>query len=128
MGGNESDMARVKARVEADGSVWQQRPGQPWERVEPRSDWAKVDATMEGEIARQAKVDETEAAAAAACWARRVRRRIGLSQSEFARRIGVPVETVRDWERGRSAPEGAARTLLRLIDRMPEAALAALAA
>ena len=121
-------MAKVKARVEPDGGVWQQRPGHAWERVKPRADWAMVDATSERDITRQAEADESEAAEAAAAWARRVRRRIGLSQSEFARRIGVPVETVRDWERGRCAPEGTARALLRVIDSMPEAALAALAA
>jgi DNA-binding transcriptional regulator YiaG len=36
----------------------------------------------------------------------------------------MPVATVRDWERGKLFPEGAARVLLRLIDQVPEAALA----
>ena len=57
----------------------------------------------------------------AAAWARRVRRRLGLSQTDFARRVHVPVATVRDWEQGKRAPRGPARALLRLIDRAPGA-------
>ncbi len=48
----------------------------------------------------------------------------GLSQAEFAQRIGIPVATVRGWEQGKLLPQGAARALLRVIDRVPEAVLA----
>jgi len=120
-------MVKVRARLEADGTVSIRQNGR-WERVEPRTDWSGVDATTEAEIAAQIAQDDAEAAADAAAWARRVRRRVGLSQVEFARRIGVPVTTVREWERGTAAPQGTARALLRLIDRVPEAALAVLAA
>jgi putative transcriptional regulator len=120
-------MAKVTARLEPDGTVLVKQNGQ-WQRVEPRVDWSRVDATTEEEIAAQIAEDEAEAARDAAAWARRVRRRLGLSQTEFARRIDVPLVVVRRWERGDAFPEGAARTLLRLIDRAPEAALAVLAA
>ena len=70
------------------------------------------------------KLDDAEAAKDAAAWVRRVRRRAGLSQAEFARRIGLSVVTVRGWEQGKLAPQGAARALLRVIDRVPEAVLA----
>jgi putative transcriptional regulator len=120
-------MARVKARLEADGTVSIRKDGR-WEPTEPRTDWNRVDATTEVEIAEQIAEDDAEAVADAAAWARRVRRRVGLSQVEFARRIGVPLATVRRWERGEAMPEGAARTLLRLLDRVPEAALAVRAA
>ena len=43
-----------------------------------------------------------------------------------AKRIGVPVDTVRNWEQGKRAPQGPARALLRIIDRAPEVALSAL--
>ncbi len=121
-------MAKVQARLDADGTVTVRRAPGGWERVERRVDWARVDVTTEAEIARQAAEDEAEVAKDAAAWARRVRRRTGLSQAEFARRIGVSGTAVRDWERGKRLPQGAARALLRVIDRMPEAALAALAA
>jgi putative transcriptional regulator len=89
-----------------------------------RTDWARVDATTEVEIERQAASDDAEAAKGAAAWVRRVRRRAGLSQAEFAQGIGVFVATVRDWERGKLFPQGTARALLRVIDRVPEAVLA----
>jgi putative transcriptional regulator len=59
-------------------------------------------------------------------FARQVRARCGLTQAAFAERIEVPIETVRNWEQGKRAPRGPARALLKLIDRAPEAAFAAL--
>jgi putative transcriptional regulator len=92
----------------------------------PQIDWARIDATTEKEIATQAAEDEADAKREATAYARRVRRKIGLSQVAFARQIGVPVDTVRNWEQGKRAPQGPARALLRIIDRAPEAALHAL--
>lgn len=48
-----------------------------------------------------------------------VRRRTGLSQEAFSRRIGVATGTLRNWEQGRRAPEGPARVLLALLARNP---------
>jgi putative transcriptional regulator len=48
-----------------------------------------------------------------------IRNKTGLSQSHFARRIGVPVATIRNWEQGRRSPQGPARVLLALLDRNP---------
>ena len=59
-------------------------------------------------------------------FARQVRARCGLTQAAFAERIEVPLETVRNWEQGKRMPRGPARALLKLIDRAPEAAFAAL--
>lgn len=49
-----------------------------------------------------------------------IRGRTHLSQQRFAARYAIPVATLRDWEQGRSHPEGAARTYLHLIDRAPD--------
>ncbi len=49
-----------------------------------------------------------------------LRVRIGISQEAFAGRYGLDVATVRNWEQGRTQPEGPAITLLQLIDRDPE--------
>ena len=117
-------MAKIEARLGSTGAVSQRRSTGPWEPVEPRTDWTRVDATTEAEIERQAAYDDAEASKDAAAWVRRVRRRAGLSQAEFARRIGISVVTVRDWERGKALPHGAARALLRAIDRVPEAVFA----
>ena len=61
-----------------------------------------------------------------ASYARNVRGRTGLTQTAFAAQIGVPVETVRNWEQGKRSPRGPARALLKVIDNAPEAAFAVL--
>jgi putative transcriptional regulator len=52
-----------------------------------------------------------------------VRERTGLSQEKFATLLGVSVRTLQEWEQGRRAPSGAARTLLRVAARNPRALL-----
>jgi putative transcriptional regulator len=59
-------------------------------------------------------------------YARGIRARSGLTQAEFAARIGVPLETVRNWEQGKRSPRGPARALLKLIDKAPDVAFAVL--
>ena len=58
---------------------------------------------------------------------RDLRRRVGLTQLEFASRLGVPVETIRNWEQGKRIPRGPARALLAVIAHAPETVFAALA-
>jgi putative transcriptional regulator len=50
-----------------------------------------------------------------------IRTRLGKSQSEFARMIGVSVATLRNWEQGRRQPEGPARALLKVASVNPTA-------
>lgn len=50
---------------------------------------------------------------------RATRLQLGLTQPEFAQRIGTPLATLRDWEQGRFAPPGAALCLLRLLAAHP---------
>ena len=98
-------------------------PGDPRSLPPGRVDHAVLDATSEADIARQARDDDAEAVQDMARFARRVRRRLGLTQVEFARRIDVPHETIRNWEQGKRGPTGAARALLRILDKAPETAL-----
>ncbi len=58
---------------------------------------------------------------------RDLRRRARLTQLEFAARLGVPVETIRNWEQGKRAPRGPARALLAVIAHSPDMVFAALA-
>lgn len=116
----------AKARTTSDGAVVEVQPNGAERLVPLRSDWSRVDGTTEDEIAAQAAQDDAEAMQDAAAYARRVRKKIGLSQRAFAERIGVPVDTVRNWEQGKRLPRGAARALLKVIDRAPETALWAL--
>jgi len=59
---------------------------------------------------------------------RALRRRARLTQTEFAARLGVPVETIRNWEQGKRSPRGPARALLSVIAHAPDTVFAALAA
>jgi putative transcriptional regulator len=94
-------------------------PGKVADKQIGRINVAQVDATADAQIAIQIAQD-------AAKFARRVRRRLGFSQAEFATRIDVSLETIRNWEQGKRSPTGAAKALLKVLDKAPEAALAAL--
>jgi len=51
------------------------------------------------------------------------RARVGLSQSDFARLLGVSVRTLQEWEQGRRVPSGPAQTLLIIAHKNPRALL-----
>ena len=51
------------------------------------------------------------------------REKVGLSQTEFARLLGVSVRTLQEWEQGRRVPSGPARTLLAIAYQNPRALL-----
>jgi putative transcriptional regulator len=57
-----------------------------------------------------------------------IRKRLGLSQGEFARRFGFKLDALQNWEQGRRRPDGAARAFLRVIEREPAAVQRALEA
>ena len=65
-----------------------------------------------GQAARVTRVEVRQAAEA--------RSRVGLSQQDFARLLGVSARTLQDWEQGRRKPTGAAKTLLRVAFSHPE--------
>ncbi len=110
-------MKLIQIQMTKDG-----KPDLPGGRV----NMAKIDAETEHDIALQQKSDDAEALMDAAKFARRVRRRVGLTQSEFSQRIDVSIETIRNWEQGKRSPTGAAKALLKVLDRSPELALIAL--
>lgn len=68
-----------------------------------------------GQAARVTKVKLPPAAEA--------RAKVGLSQQDFARLLGVSARTLQDWEQGRREPTGAAKTLLRVAATHPEVLL-----
>jgi transcriptional regulator with XRE-family HTH domain len=49
-----------------------------------------------------------------------IRKRLGMTQYDFASEIGVSERAVRDWEAGRRKPSGAALMLLRIADQVPD--------
>ena len=101
-------------------------PNAPATWPEGRIDKRRVDATTEQDIERQQWSDDAESMQDAARFARRVRKRLGLTQSEFSRRIDVSIDTIRNWEQGKRRPTGAAKALLKVLDKAPEVALSAL--
>jgi putative transcriptional regulator len=56
-----------------------------------------------------------------------MRRKMGLSQSEFSQRYGFPLASLKDWEQGRNNPTGPVRAYLKVIEREPKAVERALA-
>jgi putative transcriptional regulator len=116
---HEGTMQRL--RLKADGRIVELRDGQefplapamPGLAVAPTASATTPDATS----------GETPALPAV----RDLRRRAQLTQTEFAARLGVPVETIRNWEQGKRAPRGPARALLAVIAHSPETVFAALA-
>jgi putative transcriptional regulator len=91
-----------------------------------RVDEHRLDATTEQDLMSQQLADDAESRQEVARFARRVRKRLGLTQLEFSRRIDVSLDTIRNWEQGKRCPTGAAKALLKVLDKAPEAALSAL--
>lgn len=90
-----------------------------------KTDWQAIDAQADEDIARNVASDPDAApiltdGETAAAIARTVRKRLGLSQAEFAARFHVPVGTLRDWEQNRRQPDAPALAYLRVIAREPE--------
>jgi len=55
-----------------------------------------------------------------------IRKRLHVSQAQFAHIIGVSAATLRNWEQGRTYPEGAARVLLKVAAHRPDVILEAI--
>lgn len=103
-----------------------------------RIDRARVARTTDREVAAQIAGDpDTAPTGRLRGWRKafnppvpdvtKIRRRLGLSQSEFAARFGFSLRTIQQWEQGRATPDRPARILLRVIERTPEAVDLALA-
>jgi len=103
-----------RLRLKADGRIVELRDGQ---------EFPLAPVLPEANPSVAAEVPDTAQPPAV----RDLRRRARLTQLEFAARLGVPVETIRNWEQGKRAPRGPARALLAVIAHSPETVFAALA-
>ncbi|MBR0703868.1 helix-turn-helix domain-containing protein [Bradyrhizobium sp. 62B] len=101
----------MRVRLKADGRIVEVRDGQEFpvqpSAVEPTANAAPAEASSLA--------------------VRDLRRRACLTQMEFAAKLGVPVETIRNWEQGKRAPRGPARALLAVIAHAPDTVFQALA-
>jgi putative transcriptional regulator len=92
------------------------------------TDWDRIERMTPEEIHAAALSDPDAQPTTEADWKDawspadlpRLRRRLKLSQAAFARRYGLNLRTVQDWEQGRKMPDQAVRTLVRLIERAPD--------
>jgi putative transcriptional regulator len=108
-----------RLRLKADGRIVELRDGQEFPLV------PEVVLAIPAMPAEISTATPCETAALPAV--RDLRRRARLTQTEFASRLGVPVETIRNWEQGKRAPRGPARALLAVIAHSPDTVFAALA-
>src|SRR4051794_21959719 len=125
---HEVDMQRL--RLKADGRIVELRDGQEFPLAPAMPGLALAMPGLEPTPARAAALtapDITSGVTPPLPAVRDLRRRAQLTQLEFAARLGVPVETIRNWEQGKRAPRGPARALLAVIAHSPETVFAALA-
>ncbi len=101
-----------------------------------RTDWKALDKLSDEEVERRALADPdarplTDKDLATLKRTPRVkiiRTAFHMTQEEFSAAFGLSLATIRDWEQGRTAPDQAAKTLLRVIAANPDAVKAALKA
>jgi putative transcriptional regulator len=109
---HEVNMQRL--RLKADGRIVELRDGQEFPLAPAMPTASPTPDVASGESSALPAV-------------RDLRRRAQLTQLEFAARLGVPVETIRNWEQGKRSPRGPARALLAVIAHSPDTVFAALA-
>lgn len=95
-------------------------------------DWQQLDAMTDADISRQVDANPDAApllseAETAHGLVLGVRRQLQVTQAEFARRFGIPLATLREWEQGRRQPDAAAWSYLRVIAQAPGVVASALA-
>lgn len=108
------EMVRVKEQIER-GEV---APARVWE-VKPNGKGGFVRRTIDPKTFQRTQKQNWDKSIAA------TREKLGLSQLEFARLLGISVRTLHHWEQGTRTPSGAARVLLRVAALNPELVLAA---
>jgi putative transcriptional regulator len=114
---HEVNMQRL--RLKADGRIVELRDGQEFPLAPAMPELATPAASSTIPDVASGDIPALPAV-------RDLRRRAQLTQLEFAARLGVPVETIRNWEQGKRAPRGPARALLAVIAHSPETVFAAL--
>jgi putative transcriptional regulator len=96
----------------------------------PKVDRARLDATAEADIRcymiEDGQDPDEELRDEDVISPRYIRRRLGMSQSQFAKALHIPLATLRNWEQHRVGMDPSTIALMTIIAREPEAALRAL--
>jgi putative transcriptional regulator len=122
----------LRLRLKADGRVVEilpdgsERPVQETPPAQPQALPAATPSSSRLASRLAALAPRSARPKTDADYARAIRAATKLTQAEFAERIGVPIETVRNWEQGKRSPRGPARALLKVIEQAPDLAFAAL--
>jgi putative transcriptional regulator len=125
----------IQAKLLPDGRLVQVLPDGTIRPLPDRTDWARLDTMTEEDIHAAALADpdnlllteEQLAQFEGMPNVKAIRAKIHLSQRQFADTFGLSLSIMLDWEQGRFVPDRAARTLLKVIARNPEAVKEALA-
>ncbi len=106
------EMIRAKEEIERGAAT----PANIWElRPEGKGGFSRRTLdTKDFRRAQKARWDKSIAA---------TRQKLGFSQNRFARLLGISIRTLHHWEQGTRMPGGAARALLRIAARHPDAVL-----
>ena len=129
-----SEQPMIKTKLLPDGRVVQLLPDGSKALLVDRTDYAALAEMSEAAIETNALTDEDNPPISdeelrlmrRVPDPRAIRKQMHLTQKQFSIRFQVPLGTLRDWEQGARQPEAAARTLLRVIEKNPEAVIEAL--
>jgi putative transcriptional regulator len=130
-----SEENTVRVRLYEDGTIIDESTGEPYISPTPM-DWAKFDALTDEEVKAAALSDpdnpplteEELKRFRRVVDAQRVRKKLNMTQAEFAATFDIPLGTLRDWEQKGSfiSQNQTAASYLRVIEQNPEAVIAAL--
>lgn len=113
---NIQEMNRAKERIERGAAI----PARVWD-IGPDGKGGFIRKALDPKAFQRHQKTAWDKGIAA------TRQKLGLSQSRFARLLGISVRTLHHWEQGTRTPSGAARVLLRVAALHPEAVLEAAA-
>ncbi len=124
----------IKAKRLPNGTVVQIMPDGSQCPIEDKTDWARLQNMTEEEIEAGALADPDNPPMTDEELKRlrripnpkEIRKKLHMTQEQFAMHFHVPLGTLRDWEQGAKEPDTAARSYLRVIEKAPQTVLQAL--
>jgi len=130
-----SEETMIQARRLANGKLVEVMPDGTERKFVRQTDWAAFDAQTDEEVMTAVLSDpdaivrtDEDRKDRHVPNVRKIRQKLQLTQEQFAERFQVPIGTLRDWEQGVTMPDKAARSYLRVIAKIPQAVIEALAA